>query len=142
MTARGVLLAIVGELASWEAAPYLVGVLLLLLFAYFWGRKAHGPRQRRFVHASLLLWCCVPLSILAGAMFHFSGSDELRGIAVVKPAAVFVVSLSVAAALGSVALLVIGAGARLNLAASSVGLLFAQFWAWLAAGCAIVGRCT
>jgi len=141
MTILGVLQSIVGELVNLETAPYVAGVVGLGLFAFFWRWRHHSPKQRRLIATSLWLWLCIPASIALGAIFHFSGPEDLRGVTYAWPAAIGVLALSVLALVGSTTLLVLSKGARSNLAASGAGLIFAQLGAWLVSGCAIVGRC-
>jgi hypothetical protein len=141
MTGPEVLLAILLEIFRAEAVPYILGVAVLLLFAFFWRRGRHSTKQRRVITASLSLWLCVPVSILLAAAFRFSGPDALRGIAYAEPAAALVASMLIVAVVGSLVLLVFGRGVRANVTASALALVFVQFWAGLLAGCAIVGRC-
>lgn len=141
MSGLEVLQAIVLEFANSKTVAYVVGMLALSAFCFFWRRNRHTRPQRRVVLVSLSLWLCIPASMLLAAAFHFSGPDSLRGIEFSQVAALLVASMLVLVFLGSLLLLVLGKGVRPNVLASSVALVFAQFWVGLVSGCAIVGRC-
>jgi hypothetical protein len=81
------------------------------------------------------------MSVATGALFHFSGPDSLRGAVFNEPAAFFINSMFPLALVGTIILLSVGKGVRLNVAVSGTSLLFAQLFVWLISGCAVIGVC-
>jgi hypothetical protein len=141
MTVLGVFVAILSQLFNAQSAPYFAIILVALLFSFFWRYKTRSRRQHQIVFASLLLWLVIPMSVATGALFHFSGPDSLRGTVFNEPAAFFINSMFSLALVGTIILLSVGKGVRLNVAVSGTSLLFAQLFVWLISGCAVVGVC-
>jgi uncharacterized membrane protein len=141
MTVTSAFVAIFSQLVNAKTAPYVATIFALVLLSFLWRYKARSKRQHQIVAVALLLWLVVPASVTAGALFHYSGPDNLRGVAFNEPAAIFIGAMFPLALIGTIILLAIGKGVRLNVAISGALLLFAQSCVLLISGCAVVGVC-
>ena len=134
----GVLLSLVPGL---ESGLGLLVVAALAAFAILFRRRSQTQRQRLFVKMALLLWLALPMAVITGALFAYSGPDSLAGIGF-NPVAAAVTGFSFPlVALLGVTLIAIARGARLNVAALVIPLLPVQYLFGLGATCAVAGVC-
>lgn len=141
MTILEVFAAIYSELLFPEAIPYALAALAFSAFSWFWHRSFHSSKQRQAIHIAMLLWLLNPITALIGAIFHFSGPTASRGVTFNEPASFAVGALLLLCAILGIVLVSVARGARINVVAAIVPVLFVQFWVSLISGCAIVGVC-
>jgi len=141
VTTFDVFTTIYSVLLSPKVIPYALAALALTTFAWFWRRSFHSSKQRRAIHLALSLWLFGPVAALIGALFHFNGPAASRGVEFNEPASIAVGALLLLCVVLGIGLIAFARGARINVAAAIVPVLFVQFWVGFASGCAIVGAC-
>jgi len=134
--------AIYSALLSPQAIPYALAALALTAFAWFWRRSFHSSKQRLAIHLALSLWLLGPVAALIGAVFRFNGPAASRGVAFNELASNAVGALLIISVVLGIGLILFAKGARINVAAAIVPVLFVQFWVSFVSGCAMVGACT
>lgn len=141
MTFLEVLGAIFAEFLHADALPYAVVIIVVFALSAFWRRRSRTEHQGKMVGASLLLWLSVPVTALLGAAFRFSGPSQERGVTYNEVGAILTASILPLVVLGSVVIVILAKGVRINVSGITGSLIFVQFWFSLIAGCAVVGVC-
>lgn len=131
--------AILGAIWGPVLQALVASAVPLGLFALLHRRHIRTPRQRALVVAALLLWCLVPLSLVLGAAFAFSGPAEMRGIEFNGVAALTAWLFWGFAVVAGLVLVALARGVRLNVLAAVAPLIPTLGLVCFSAVAAIVG---